>query len=159
MSRPLERSLYLKNIIPRQGKLMLNSGITLNGLLSIKVHMQCSKINTHSNKYVILLECLHDHPMSRVLTDSLTLAYAMYEKIIIFKTKPIVLENILPRFSKKMGLPSEANWLVSFPKQSWSSSKMIRWPISQPNSPEYHPVKFLSQPCPFLQKTMSCTHT
>ena len=52
-----------------------------------------------------------------------------------------------------MGLPSEANWLVSFPKQSWSSSEMICWPISQPNSPEYHLVKFLSQPCPlFLQK-------
>ena len=51
-----------------------------------------------------------------------------------------------------MGLPSEVNWLVSFPKQSWSSSEMICWPISQPNSPEYHPVKFLSQPYPFLQK-------
>ena len=51
-----------------------------------------------------------------------------------------------------MGLPSEVNWLVIFPKQSWSSSEMICWSISQPNSPEYHPVKFLSQPCPFLQK-------
>ena len=51
-----------------------------------------------------------------------------------------------------MGLPSEANWLVSFPKQSWSSSEMNCWPISQPNSPKYHPVKFLSQPCSFLQK-------
>ena len=54
---------------------------------------------------------------------------------------------------KNMGLPSEANWLVSFPKLSWSSSEMICWPISQPNSLEYHPVKFLSQPCPFLQKS------
>ena len=51
-----------------------------------------------------------------------------------------------------MGLPSEVNWLVSFPKQSWSSSEVICWPISQPNSLEYHPVKFLSQPYPFLQK-------
>ena len=30
----LERSLYLKNIIPRQGELKPSSGITLNGLLS-----------------------------------------------------------------------------------------------------------------------------
>ena len=52
-----------------------------------------------------------------------------------------------------MGLPSEVNWLVSFSKQSWSSSDMICWPISQPNSPEYHPVKFHVQPCPFLQKS------
>ena len=44
---------------------------------------------------------------------------------------------------KNMGLPSEANWLVSFPKQSWSSSEMICWPISQHNSPKNHPVKFL----------------
>ena len=56
-----------------------------------------------------------------------------------------------------MGLSSEANWLVSFPKQSWSSSEMICWPISQPNSPKYHPAKFLSQPCPFLQKP--CMHS
>ena len=52
-----------------------------------------------------------------------------------------------------MGLTSKANWLVSFPKQSRSSSEMICWPISQPNYSEYHHVKFLSQPCPlFLQK-------
>ena len=59
---------------------------------------------------------------------------------------------------KNMGLPSEANWLVSFPKQSWSSSEIICWPISQPNSSENHPVKFLSQPCSFFRKFMSCTH-
>ena len=60
---------------------------------------------------------------------------------------------------KNMGLPSEVNWLVSFSKQSWSSSEMICWPISQPNSLENHPVKYLSQPCSFFRKFMSCTHT
>ena len=74
-------------------------------------------------------------------------------KIIIFETKLVVLENILPRFSKKMGLPSKANVLENFPKQSWSSSKMICWTVSQPHSPENHPVKFLSQPCSFFRKT------
>ena len=66
-----------------------------------------------------------------------------------------------PRFwgVTNMGLPSEANWLVSFLKQSWSSSEMICWPISQPNSPEYHPVKFLSKTFSlFFQFFMSCTH-
>ena len=34
--------------------------------------MQCSKINIHSRKCMILLECLHDQLRSRVLTDSLS---------------------------------------------------------------------------------------
>ena len=52
-----------------------------------------------------------------------------------------------------MGLPSEANVLENFPKQSWSSSEMICWTISQPHSPENHPMKFLSQSCSFFRKT------
>ena len=63
--------------------------------------MQCSKVNTHSSKYMILLECLHDHPMSRVLTDSLTLA--MYEKIIIFKTKLLFLKIYYRSIQYKYG--------------------------------------------------------
>ena len=51
-----------------------------------------------------------------------------------------------------MGLPSEANELENFLKQSWSSSEMICWTVSQPHSPKNHPVKFLSQPCSFFQK-------
>ena len=34
--------------------------------------MQCSKINIHSSKCMILLECLHDQLRSRVLTNSLS---------------------------------------------------------------------------------------
>ena len=34
--------------------------------------MQCSKINIHSRKCMILLECLHDQLRSRVFTDSLS---------------------------------------------------------------------------------------
>ena len=40
---------------------MLSSGITLSGLLSTQVHMQCSNINTHSSKCMILPECLTNH--------------------------------------------------------------------------------------------------
>ena len=52
-----------------------------------------------------------------------------------------------------MGLPSEANVLENFPKQSWSSSEMICWTVSQPHSLKNHPVKFLSQSCLFFRKT------
>ena len=76
----------------------------------------------------------------------------MYEKNTIFKTKLVVLENTLLNVGKNKGLPSEANVLENFPKQSWSSSEMICWTVSQPHSPENHPVKFLSQPCLFFQK-------
>ena len=79
-------------------------------------------------------------------------------KTIIFKTKPVVIENTLPNVGKNMGLPSEANVLENLPKQSWSSSEMICWTVSQPHSPKIHPVKFLSQPCSFFRKSMSCTY-
>ena len=52
-----------------------------------------------------------------------------------------------------MGLPSEANVLENFLKQLWSSSEMICRTVSQPHSPENHPVKFLSQSCSFFRKT------
>ena len=52
---------------------------------------------------MILLECLHDHPMSRVLTDSLTLALSMYEKIIIFKTKLLFLKIYYRNIRYKYG--------------------------------------------------------
>ena len=65
--------------------------------------MQCSKVNTHSSKYMIILECLHVIPMSRVLTDSLTLAEAMYEKIIIFKTKLVFLKIYYRNIRYKYG--------------------------------------------------------
>ena len=52
-----------------------------------------------------------------------------------------------------MGLSSEANVLENFPKQSWSSSEIIYWTVSQLHSPENHPVKFLLQSCSFFRKT------
>ena len=42
-------------------------------------------------------------------------------KIQFSKQKVFVLENILPSFGKIIGLPSEANCWIIFPKQSWVS--------------------------------------
>ena len=59
--------------------------------------MQChdSHINTHSSKICTFLhECLHAMPMFRVLTDSLTHAFAMYEKP-FSKQKIFVFEHSL----------------------------------------------------------------
>ena len=64
--------------------------------------MQCSNVNTHSSKYVILLECLHVIPMSRVLTESLTLAYAMYVKT-PFSKQNLLFLKINYRMSVKYG--------------------------------------------------------
>ena len=46
--------------------------------------MQCSKINIHSRKCMILLECLHDQLRSRVLTDSLSHSPKPRMRIIVF---------------------------------------------------------------------------
>ena len=121
--------------------------------------MQCSNVNTHSSKFVILLECLNDQPMSRVLTDSLILAYAMYEKTSFSKQFFLFSKLYYRSISKSMGLPSEANVLDNLPKQSWSSSEMICCTVSQPHSPKIHPMKFLSKTFSFFfQFFMSCTH-
>ena len=54
---------------------------------------------------------------------------------------------------------SYANVLENLPKQSWSSSEMICWTVSQPHSPKIHHVKFFSKTFSFsFQFFMSCTH-
>ena len=45
--------------------------------------MQCSKINIHSRKCMILLECLHDQLRSRVLTNSLSYSPKPRMRIIV----------------------------------------------------------------------------
>ena len=72
--------------------------------------MQCSKINTHSRKFMILLECLTDHLISRVLLDSLTPAYATYENLIfLFVDNPPIYISIgpTPTIDIMCGLPSD----------------------------------------------------
>ena len=73
---------------------MPNREIFLQGLLPIKVHMQCHNltfINTLSKTYAFLHECSHVMPMSLALTDYLTHAHVMYEKPSFPKQKIFVL--------------------------------------------------------------------
>ena len=128
----------------------------------------CNGRTTHLSKTCkFLLKCLYvmDEKVTQpfpCLEPSLTpshLPKPYMRKIIIFKTKTVVLENTLSNVGKNMGQPSEANVLENLPKQSWSSSEMICWTVSQPHSLEVHLVKFLSQPCSFFRKLVSCTHT
>ena len=80
-------------------------------------------------------------------------------KIQFSKQKVFVLENLLSSFGKCIGLSSEANCWVIFPKQSWVS---LRDELLD-NSPRQFfgksSLKFLSQHFHFSFNFMSCTHT
>ena len=105
---------------------------------------------THSSNYVILLECLHAH--SHVWSFHRlphTCISQMRVKIQFSKQKFFVLENLLPRFDKYIGLPSDANMLDDPSKQFMGPSDVNCWTISQHNSPKNLPSKFLSQYFPF----------
>ena len=100
----------------------------------------------HSRKYMILLEYLHvqSHFSSPHRLPHTCLSQ-MRVKIQFSKQKLFVLENLLPRFGKYIGLPSEANMLDNPPKQFMGPSDVNCWTISQHNYPENLPSKFLSQ--------------
>ena len=82
---------------------------------------------TFKQKYMFLLKCLHDmdenvtHPLL-CLEPSLTPSFMPNPRVrkYCFQNKRI-LENTLPSFGKYIGLPSEANYWIIFPKQSWVS--------------------------------------
>ena len=67
-------------------------------------------------------------------------------KISSFKNKSFLFSKTYYRVSVKfIGQPSEANLLDNPPKQFTSPSDVNCWTISQHNSPENLPSKFLSQ--------------
>ena len=106
----------------------------------------CHGKQSHSSKYMILLECLH--AQSHVLSSHRlphTCLSQMRVKSQFLKKKLFVLENLLPRFGKYIGLPSEANLFDNLPKQFMGPSDVNCWTISQHNSLENLPSKFLSQ--------------
>ena len=106
----------------------------------------CHGKRSYSSKYMILLECLHAQShVSSPHRLSHTCLSQMRENIQFSKQNLFVLENLLPRFGKYIGLPSEANLLDNPPKQFMGPSDMNYWTISQHNSPENLPSKFLSQ--------------
>ena len=122
---------------------------------------------THSSKYMILLEYLHDmdenvtHPFP-LLEPSLTPSRMPKPNVRKhrFQNKRFLFSKTYYRVSiKSIRQPSEANFLDNSPKQFMGSSDVNCWTISQPNSPENLPLKFLSQPFSFLFSFTSCTHT
>ena len=81
-------------------------------------------------------------------------------KIQFSKQKVFVLENIIPSFGKYIGIPSEGNCWVIFPKQSWVNLQDQLLDNSLRQFFEKSFLNFLSQPF-FLFNFffMSCTHT
>ena len=116
----------------------------------------CNGNQTHSSKYMILLECLQD------MDENVTHPFPLLEPSLTpsLKTKDFLFSKTYYRvLVKSIGQPSEVNLLDNSPKQFMGSSDVNCWTISQPNSPENLPLKFLSQPFSFLFSFMSCTHT
>ena len=124
-------------------------------------------IQTHSTKYMILLEYLHDmdenvtHPLP-LLEPSLTPSRMPKPNVRKhrFQNKRFLFSKTYYRVSvKSIGQPSEENLLDNSPKQFMGPSNVNCWTISQSNSQEHLSLKFLSQPFSFLFSFMSCTHT
>ena len=118
----------------------------------------CNGNQTHSRKYMILLECLHDmdenvtHPIP-LLEPSLTPSRMPKPNVrkYYFQNKRFLFSKTYYRVSvKSFGQPSKANLLDNSPKQFMGPSDVNCWTISQPNSPKILPLKFLSQPFFFL---------
>ena len=142
---PPSRSLPIpKIVIPRQGEQSPIVIISYVGYSPPKC--TCHGKRSHSSKYMILLECLHAQShVSSPHRLSHTCLSQMRENIQFSKQKLFVLENLLSRFGKYIGLPSETNLLDNPPKQFMGPSDVNCWTISQHNSPENLPSKFLSQ--------------
>ena len=106
----------------------------------------CHGKQSRSSKYMILLECLH---VQTHVSSPHRLPHTCLSQIPVksqfSKQKLFVLENLVPRFGKYIGLPSEANLLDNVMKQFMGPSDVNCWTISQHNSPENLPSKFLSQ--------------
>ena len=81
-------------------------------------------------------------------------------KIQFSKQKIFVLENLLPRFGKSIGQPSEVNCWIIFPNNHGSASEMNCWTTLQGNSSENPPLNSFHNHFHFLSFSfMSCTHT
>ena len=131
-------------MIPRQGEQIPVEIISYVGYSPPKC--TCHGKQSQSSKYIFLLECLH--AQSHVSSPNLlphTCLSQMRVKSQFSKQKLFVLENLLPRFGKYIGLPTEANLLDNPLKQFMGPSDVNCWTISQHNSPKNLPSKFLSQ--------------
>ena len=118
----------------------------------------CNGNQTHSRKYMILLECLHDmdenvtHPFP-LLEPSLTPLCMPKTNVrkYYFQNKRFLFSQTYYQVSvKSIGQPSKVNLLDNSLKQFLGSSDVNCWTISQPNSPKNLPLKFLSRPFSFF---------
>ena len=132
-------------MISRQGEQCLVVIISYMGYSPPKC--TCHGKQSHSSKYMILLECLlvQSHVSSPHQLSHTSLSQ-MRVKIQFSKQKLFVLENLLPRFGNYIGLPSEANCWIIFPNSHGSASEMNCWTTLQGNSSKNLPLKFFSQP-------------
>ena len=120
----------------------------------------CHDNQSHSSQYMILLECLlaQSHVSSPHRLPHTCLSQMRVK--IQFSNKSFLFSKTYYRASVKfIGQPSEANLLDNPPKQFMGPSDVNCWTISQHNSLENLPSKFLSQIFSFLFSFMSCTHT
>ena len=95
----------------------------------------CHDKQSHSSKYMILLECLHaqSHVSSPHRLPHTCLSQ-MRAKIQCSKQKVFFLENLLPNFGKYIGQPSEVNCWVILQNSHGLASKMNYWTTLQGNS-------------------------
>ena len=120
----------------------------------------CHGKQSHSRKYMILLECLHaqSHVSSPHRLPHTCLSQ-MREKY-SFQNKSFLFSKTYYRVSVKfIRQPSETNLLDNPQKQFMGPFDVNCWTISPHNSQENLPSKFLSQTFSFLFSFMSCTHT
>ena len=145
-------------MIPQQGERCPVKIISYMGYSTPKC--TCHGKQSHSSKYMILLECLHaqthvssTHRLTHTCLSQMQVKYW-------FQNKSFLFSKTYYRVSIKfIGQPSEANMLDNPPKQFMGPSNVNYWTTSQHNSPENLPSKFLSQTFSFLFSFMSCTHT
>ena len=144
-------------MFPRQGEQCSVVELSYMGYSSPKCTCNGST-QTHSSKYMIPLEYLHDMNENvthhfPLLESSLTLS--RMRKLNVrkhrFQNKMFLFSKTYYRVSiKSIGQPSEVNLLDNSPKQFIGSSDVNYWTISQPNSPKNVPLKFLSQQFSFF---------
>ena len=111
---------------------------------------------SHSSKYMILLECLHaqshvssPHRLPHTCLSQMRVKYS-------FQNKSFLFSKTYYRVSVKfIGQLSEVNLLDNPPKQFMDPSNVNCWTISQHNSLENLPSKFLSQTF-FVFVSISC---
>ena len=131
-------------MIPRQSE---QSPVVIISYMSYSTpKCTCHDKQSHSSKYMILLECLYaqthvssPHRPPHTCLSQMREKYSFQNKIFLFS---ITYYRVSVKF---IGQLSEANMLDNPSKQFIGPSEVNCWTISQHNSPKNLPSKFLSQ--------------